>query len=217
MLVAGSVTVIPAAASPNGVLISEFRFRGPVGGSDEFVELLNTSSVSVDISGYKLEGCNASNTRSVRTTVPSGVVLEPGNHYLFTNSSSSGGPYSGDVPGDQTYATGFTDTGGVRVVTSGDALIDAAGSSGGSPGPVDCREGGGTTIPATNSDTSLRRVGNETQDSDNNAADFETISPSDPENLSGDTGGGGEPTITKIHEIQGDGSSSPVVGQTVTI
>ena len=216
MLVAGSVTVIPAAASPNGVLISEFRFRGPVGGSDEFVELLNTSSVSVDISGYKLEGCNASNTRSVRTTVPSGVVLEPGNHYLFTNSSSSGGPYSGDVPGDQTYATGFTDTGGVRVVTSGDALIDAAGSSGGSPGPVDCREGDGTTIPATNSDTSLRRVGNETQDSDNNAADFETISPSDPENLSGDTGGG-EPTITKIHDIQGDGSRSPLVGQTVTI
>lgn len=35
----------------NRVIISEFRLRGPNGGNDEFIELLNTSKVSVNISG----------------------------------------------------------------------------------------------------------------------------------------------------------------------
>jgi len=30
--------------APAGVVISEFRFRGPNGGSDEFIELYNNST-----------------------------------------------------------------------------------------------------------------------------------------------------------------------------
>ena len=43
-LILGLLSVAQASASPNGVVISEFRFRGPAGGNDEFVELLNSSS-----------------------------------------------------------------------------------------------------------------------------------------------------------------------------
>lgn len=70
--------------------------------------MFNTSSESVDISGYKLRGCAAtSGALSDRATVPGGTVLAPGQHYLFTNNGSAG--YSGTVPGDQTYGAGFTD------------------------------------------------------------------------------------------------------------
>ena len=100
----------PATASPNGVVVSEFRFRGPAGGNDEFVELLNTSGVDVDISGYKFIGCSTTAPTGTRATVPTGVTLEPGEHYLFTNSGTAG--YSGTVPGDTTYTTGVADTGG---------------------------------------------------------------------------------------------------------
>src|SRR5262245_60301139 len=79
------------------VVISEFRFRGPNGGSDEFVELYNLTSSSIDISGWKLRGSNNAGTVSDRATVPSGKTIPARGHYLFTNSSTSGGPYSGSV------------------------------------------------------------------------------------------------------------------------
>ena len=102
------LSLAPALASPNGVVISELRVRRPAGGNDEFVELFNTSTNDADISGYKLQGCAASGgLASNRVTVPAGTVLNPGDHYLFTNSGSSS--YSDAVPGDQAYSTGFTD------------------------------------------------------------------------------------------------------------
>ena len=118
------LSLAPALASPNGVVISELRARGPAGGNDEFVELFNTSSSDVDISGYKLQGCaSTSGSPSDRTTVPAGTVLNPGEHYLFTNSGSSG--YSGAVSGDRAYSTGFTDflssnASGARLFSRGD-------------------------------------------------------------------------------------------------
>src|SRR6185437_3283597 len=99
-------------ASASGVVISEFSFRGPVGGNDEYVELLNAGSSAVDISNWRLQGCaSATGAASDRTTVPAGVVLQAGEHYLFVNNNAAGG-YSGAVPGDRTYGTGFTDGAG---------------------------------------------------------------------------------------------------------
>lgn len=50
-LVIGLLSIAPAVASSNDVVISEFRFHGPTGGNDEFVELRNASNATVDISG----------------------------------------------------------------------------------------------------------------------------------------------------------------------
>lgn len=205
----------PVAASSNGVVISELRTRGPAGGNDEFVELFNSSSANVDISNYKLQGCAAaSGGASDRTTIQAGTVLRPGQHYLFTNSGSGG--YSGTVPGDRTYSTGFTDfqTGnqsGARLVDASATAIDGVGSPN-SP----CREGAGITTPTANGDSSFERKNAGRQDTDDNAADFAGPKPGDPQNLSG---GGGEPQpeITSIHDIQGAGSESSIAGQTVTV
>ena len=66
VLVSGAV---PAGASTSGVVISEFRFRGPVGGNDEFVELVNAGSSSVPIGGWRLQGCaSASGVASNRAS-----------------------------------------------------------------------------------------------------------------------------------------------------
>src|SRR5215212_10706267 len=71
-----SMGAAPAAASTNGVVISEFRTRGPVGGNDEFVEIRNAGSAPVNISLWKLQGCaSGTGTPSDRATVPAGVVL----------------------------------------------------------------------------------------------------------------------------------------------
>lgn len=201
-----------ASASPNGVVISEFRFRGPAGGNDEFVELLNTSANAVDISGYRLQGCNSAGTVGTRATVPQGTTLAAGQRYLFTNTASSG--YSGTVPGDATYNTGVTDTGGVRIADASGAIVDQAGSSGSNP----CKEGEGLSLPTSNGPGSFERRGTPAgrQDTDDNAADFERRETANPQN-SGEAPEPPEPEDKPIHEIQGPGAESPLVGQDVTV
>jgi predicted extracellular nuclease len=205
----------PAHASPNGVVISEFRFRGPAGGNDEFVELFNTSASAVDISGYRLQGCaSSSGAASDRVSVPAGTSLPSGGHYLFTNSGSGG--YSGAVAGDRTYTTGFSDAtstsqSGARIVDGSGTVIDGVGS------PLSpCREGSGLTTPTATDDQSFERKAGGTQDTDDNAADFEGPKAGGPQN-SGSAPNPPGPTITRIHSIQGSGLTSPLSGQTVTI
>jgi hypothetical protein len=183
LLVVASVLPPAVKGVSSSVVISEFRVRGPVGGSDEFVEIFNLSASPVDISGWKIRGSNSAGTISTRATVPAGTVLAPGCYFLFTNSSASGGPYSGPVPGNVTYATGITDDGGLALTLPSDVVVDAAGMSAGSA----FKEG--TPLAAlgtSNQNRGYERLpggaaGNG-QDTDNNAGDFALISPSTPQN-----------------------------------
>src|SRR5438309_2362417 len=58
-----------------GVVISEFRTRGPNGASDEFIELYNLSSGSINIGGWKINGSNSLGTVSTRVTISTGTSL----------------------------------------------------------------------------------------------------------------------------------------------
>jgi hypothetical protein len=165
------------------VVISEFRTRGPSGGNDEFIELYNLSALPVNISGWEIKGSNSSGTVSTRAVINNGTVLNPGCHYLLTNSSPSGGPYSGPVAGNQTYGVGITNDGGIALTLPGGAIVDQVGMSTGS-----AFKEGSVLAPLT-SDSSRsyeRRPGGSgsNQDTDNNQNDFRLISPSDPQNAS---------------------------------
>lgn len=187
-LVVLTLSLAPAFASPNGVVVSELRFRGPNGANDEFVELKNTSTNPVDISGYRLQGCAAAGGAATdRVTVSANTTLQPGRHYLFANSASGG--YSGAASGDQTYTTGFSDAAnsqsGARIVDAGGGTIDGVGLPA-SP----CREGTGINFPtATGPDTAFERepIGVNDQDTDDNAADFEGPKAGNPQNSGGAT------------------------------
>jgi hypothetical protein len=127
-------------ASASGVVISEFRFRGPVGGNDEYVELLNAGSAAVDISSWRLQGCAAATgAASDRTTVPAGSSCRPAS---TTSSSTTTRPaVTGRRARDRTYGTGFTDGAGARIVDAGGAAVDGVGGTG--VGGTQCREGTG--------------------------------------------------------------------------
>jgi uncharacterized protein len=170
-------------AASTTVVISEFRVRGPNGGSDEFIELYNMSTAPVNIGSWKVNGSNNAAGTSTRATIPINTVLNPGCHYLLTNSSTSGGPYSGSVTGDQTYATGVTDDGGIGLLNASSVVVDQVGMSVGSA----YKEG---TILSSLGTTNLNRsyerkpggnAGSAT-DTDNNLSDFRLITPSDPQN-----------------------------------
>ena len=153
-----------------GVVINEFRTRGPMGANDEFIEIRNNSSANVSIGGWQVVGSNSSGATSVRRNIPSGIVLGVGCHYLLGNSNTNG--YNGST--DTTYGVGITDTGGIASRKSDGTLVDQVGLSSGSA----FKEGSPLPgFPGNNTNQSYSRTEGDTN---NNLADFLMISPSTP-------------------------------------
>jgi len=171
---------------PQGsVIVSEFRFRGPGGTTDEFVELCNNTDSSVTVSttdgsaGWALVGSDG----VTRFVVPNGTVIPGRGHYLGTNSSAYS--LAGYAAGDATYTTDIPENGGIALFRTANAVnftlserLDAAGYTG-----VTSlyREGAGfpTGGPETSSnlDYSFLRSMTKTsgglpKDTGDNAADF---------------------------------------------
>ncbi|MGZ5482942.1 MAG: lamin tail domain-containing protein [Pyrinomonadaceae bacterium] len=185
-----SETTTIQAVSAGEILISEFRFRGSNGANDEFIELYNPTTRTIDISGFKIFRSNNTGATSAHATINSGVLLPSGCHYLLANANASG-PYNDAIPGDQTYSTGTTDDGGLAVtLASGSAssgILDQVGLSAGSA----YKEGTPlASLGTTNDDRTYERkpggaFGNGT-DTNDNSADFLLNAPgsSNPQNSS---------------------------------
>jgi hypothetical protein len=174
-------TNTPVSGAPH-VVISEFRTRGPNGGSDEFIELYNPTDNSTDISGWKINGSNNAGTASTRLTISASTTIPAHGHFLATNNSTGG--YSGSVSGNQTYSTGITDDGGIALFDETNTIVDQVGMSSGSA----YGEGARLTALTINVDRSYERLpggsNGSGQDTNDNAADFQLITPSNPQNLS---------------------------------
>jgi len=158
--------------------IDQFRVRGPAGGNDEFVELFNSGSGAIDLSGYKFNASNNAGTTGTRLTFAAGTLIQPGCHLLLTNSASSG--YSGSVASDLKYATGVTDDGGLAILDASGTVVDQIGLSAGSAYKA------GTPLASlgtTNADKGYARKTNAAglpQNSGDNSADFVTVAPTSP-------------------------------------
>ena len=110
------------AASPESaaaVGIAELASAGPAGDHDEFVELVNDGTASIDLGGWTLSRCTASGRLrddTVQLTIADGTRLAPGERYLV-----AGADYSGDRLPDATAASALAD------LAFGVALADADG------------------------------------------------------------------------------------------
>ncbi|HTJ83727.1 MAG TPA: hypothetical protein VL400_18535, partial [Polyangiaceae bacterium] len=106
------------------ILVSEFRGRGPGGGTDDFIELYNPRSVAVTLGG-DIEVLTRSDTAasySVKFT-GGGQVIPAHAHFLL-----AGGGYTGTALPDQKEAAGtglVTDKASV-VIRRGTTVLDAA-------------------------------------------------------------------------------------------
>lgn len=176
-----------AAQSGSGIVISEYRFRGPNGMNDEFVELFNAGSAPVNVSGWLIRASNnplfGSPSFATRVTITAGTIINPGCFYLVTNINPTE-PYLGSVPGNQSYGTGFADDGGVAVTTGAGQIVDQVGN-----GTNPLAYGEGQRLPAfvgnINKGVERRPGGTSGHvDTNNNAADFQDIFPANPQNAS---------------------------------
>jgi hypothetical protein len=116
------LTCVIAAGSP--VRINEFSTGVASAAANEFVELFNPGSVSVDLSGYRLVYRSAAGTADVvLATIPATTTVAAGGYYLFGGSA-----YAGAVRPDQTFTTGLASSGGGLGLRSADGnLVDSVG------------------------------------------------------------------------------------------
>jgi hypothetical protein len=165
-----------AAVSLGDVVISEFRFLGPAGGNDEFIELHNPKNVPVNLSGLEIMGSNNTGGTSLRATLGS-VTLQAGQYYLLVNTGASAGLLALQ---NATYSTGITEDGGIALI-DGTTTIDAVGLSIGS-----AYQEGITLAPLSGTaNQSYERKNSGCTDTDDNSADFVwNQTSSNPQNLS---------------------------------
>jgi hypothetical protein len=168
-------TASATAGPPAHLVISEFRSRGPYGSDDEFVELYNPSGGAVNISSWSVRrSVSCGTTFSILAALPSGTILQAGQHYLLASSSAS------ISDPDQTFTAAIADDGGLALVSTSGSVVDQVGMC----ASTQYREGT-TLAPLTGSSNQSyeRRPGGDTAcvDNNNNATDFTLLEEADPQ------------------------------------
>lgn len=199
-----TATFTPSSGG-TGILINQFRTRGPQGATDEFIEIVNSTDQPIDISGWKIKISDAGGAMTTLLVIGPNTLLQPGQHYLVANTlvtsfrlplaaaGSVGAPvllgdrleaaYSGTVKPDQTYTGDIADDGGIAITLGSGILVDQVGMSGGS-----AFKRGRVLTPLTgSSDQSYHRkavdLSGACTNTGDNVSDYSLVAPSAPSNL----------------------------------
>lgn len=172
------------------VVISQVYGGGGNSGAlykNDFIELFNNGLAPVDLTGWSVQYASATGSSWQVTNLES-FTLQPGQYYLIEQAAGSGG--TADLPTPDAIGTipMAATNGKVALVSNTTALsgtcpegphiIDFVGF-----GSANCFEGTGATPVLANNIAALRLFGG-CLDTDDNAYDFETVSPPIPRNSS---------------------------------
>lgn len=117
--------------NPGDVIISEFRFSGTSGATDEFIELYNNTGADIVVAssdnsaGWLL----ASSDGSLNVTIPNGEMIPARGHYLIVNSDGyTLGGYPSNTPGAPGASGDLSYTGDIPDASVGIVLLRGANS-----------------------------------------------------------------------------------------
>ena len=218
-----SLTVASATVPAGSVVISQLYGGGGNTGAtfrNDFIELFNRTTNPIDITGWSVQYTSAAGTVWQVTSL-SGIIAA-GKYYLVQEAQGLGGTLNLPAPDATGTIAMAAGSGKVALVTTGVALSGSGCPFTGAVqdfagyGTANCSEGGAAAPTLSNTTAALRAL-NGCQDTDNNAGDFSQHAPS-PRNSSSpftDCNAPPPPPVP-ISQIQGSGSSSPLVGQQVS-
>jgi hypothetical protein len=187
LLAAVGALAVPSArgASPDLVVSQVFAGGGNSGApfANDFVELFNRGSTTVDVGGWTVQYASASGSTWQVTTLAGSIA--PGRHYLVQLAGGTVG--AALPPPDATGASNLAVSGG-KVAIVRDATPLACGATAGScsgvasiadlvgyGGAADYE--GAAAAPAIDNTTAATRAGDGCVDTDANASDFASASP----------------------------------------
>ncbi|WP_007515347.1 endonuclease/exonuclease/phosphatase family protein [Pseudofrankia saprophytica] len=231
-VVAATLTTIPAPANAlsTDVVISAVYGGGGNSGAafkNDFIELANLTASPISVEGWSVQYASAAGAVFQMTALHGSI---PANgRYLVQQAAGAAGTLDLPAP-DATGSVPMSATSGVVALsTAAIPLVGCGISCSTAPNVKDLVGYGATanveTLAApglTNSTADAR--GGALTDTDNNSVDFTSGVPK-ATNTAGTTvtatdnpGGPTDPTpgTTRIHDIQGAGRISPIVGQNVT-
>ena len=179
----GSIALTVGAAPADHVVISQIYGGGGNSGAvytNDFIELFNASSSTVDLSGWSVQYASATGTNWMVTPLSGSIA--PGQYYLIQQAAGSGGTTPLPAP-DATGSIAMSATEGKVALVSSTAALSGTCPAG--PTIVDlvgygdapsCYEGSGPA-PRLGNTTAALRQGGGAQDTDNNANDFVAGAP----------------------------------------
>ncbi len=215
----GTITNDDCPPAPGDIVISQVYGGGGNAGSTfthDFIELFNQGSTTVNLTGWSVQYQSAAGTGTWQVTPLSGSIA-PGGYYLVQESAGGGGTTplpTPDAVGTIAMAAG---AGKVALSSSTTAFTGSCPSC-----PIDlvgygntasCFEGAGPTANTSNTTAALRKRGG-CFDSDNNNIDFSVSAPN-PRNSSSPANSCTAISLN-IHDIQGNGATTPFAGQFVS-
>ena len=210
--VATSSDCVPPA-TPN-LVINEVDYDQPGTDTAEFVEIRNNGDASADLSGWTLEFINGNGGGAVvydTINLPAVSLASGGYFVVCANAATVANCDLDDSPDTNFIQNGSPDA--VALSFNG-TLIDTVSYEGDTGAPY--TEGSGAGLEDAGVDGSISRC-EDGVDTNQNNVDFVftgTITPG-AENSCG--GGGPIAQEVKIHEVQGNGSTSPLVDALVVI
>ena len=218
-----------ASALSSDIVISAVYGGGGNSGAvfkNDFIELANLTDNPVDLSSWSVQYASAAGTVFQMTSL-SGSIPAHG-RYLVQEAAGAGGTTALPTP-DATGSIPMSGTSGVVALVTAQVPLAGCGISCSTAPNVKDLVGYGSTAnvetaaaPSLTNTTADARSG-ALVDTDNNSLDFTSGVPKATNTAgttvdAGNPGGPVDPTpgTVRIHDIQGSGRISPLVGQTVT-
>ena len=214
----------PAHGASAGAVVSQVYAGGGNSGAtfqNDFVELFNRGSSSVDLTGWTIQYASAAGTSWQATPLAGSIA--PGRHYLVQLASAAAVGAALPAP-DATGTTNLAASGG-KVALVRDATALACGAAAGSCagvtsvqdlvgyGSATDYEGSAAVGPLSNTSAAVRAAAGCT-DTDANASDFSVAAP-DPRNSATSATSCGAPPPPEPGSSQGaavDADVQPVLG-----
>ncbi len=128
-VVAPLVTTTTAAADPGGVVISEIHYHaGSDLDTDDFLELANTASTAVDVSGWSF-------TQGITAVLPAGTTIPAGGRIVLSPDAARFTALYGFAP-DAIYTGKLSNSGEtVQLVDAGATVVDTVSYLDAAPWP----------------------------------------------------------------------------------
>jgi hypothetical protein len=183
---AAAVLVVPfaRAASPDAVISQVYAGGGNAGATftNDYVELFNRGSSSVDLTGWTVQYASATATSWAATALAGS--LAPGRHYLVQLGSTAAVGAALPTP-DATGTTNLAASGGKVALVHGTPALACGASAGSCASSVVDLVGygsasdfeGAAAAPALDSTTSALRAGAGCTDTDSSTGDFTAGTP----------------------------------------